>query len=152
MKIQPGKYMAKIKDYAVVENKSGAPQVRVVFSLPSGDSISWFGGLSTEQQQAITTRTLFTMGASSATIEKVENGPSGGALDTGKEYELVIEDNEYQGKVNSRIRFVNDPTQAPKGMTAAQKGSLSSLKGMAASMIAKGEITDKKPAAPDAGF
>lgn len=151
MSIKPGTYKAKIADYGVVLSQKGQPQVKVVFSLETGTKFSWFGGISSEQQTAITTKTLFTMGATSDTIDKVENGPSGNALNTAKTYELVIEDNEYNGKVSQRIKYINDPENAQKQAFSKPNGSLSALKGMAASLIARGEIADKKTST-DAGF
>lgn len=152
MNLKPGKYKAKINEYGVTLTKAGQPQVRVQFSVENGESISWFGGLASEAQQAITTKALFTMGANTSTIEKVELGKSGGALNSTKTYELVIEENEYQGKKSMRVKFINDPEKvsenAPK---PAPKGSLSALKGMAASLIARGEVTENKNA-NDAGF
>lgn len=153
--INPGTYKAKIQDYGLVQNKSGQPQVKVFFKFKeSGETFSWFGGLSTPQQQEITTKTLITLGASPNNIDKIENGLTSNVLDTTKEFDLVVAHDEYQGKTYARIKYINDPAAAKTQTYLKGTGALAGLKGTATSLIARGEVAAPTNSAPkaDAGF
>ena len=150
--INPGTYKAKIQDYGLVQNQKGQPQVKVFFKFnETGETFSWFGNLSTPVGQEITTKTLITLGATPANIDKIENGLASNVLDTQKEFELVVENNEYNGKTSPRIKYINDPSRAPAQSFLKGTGALAGLKGTAAALVAKGEVA---PAAKntDAGF
>lgn len=136
--MNPGKYKAKILDYGVVEGTKGA-QVKVVFGLENAGNFSYFGGLG-EKQLSFTTKNLMIMGATPNNIDKVEAGPSGGVLDQNKIFELVIENNSWNGKTTQRIKYINDTTIERKGNQAFVKGGglLSSLKNVAAQIAAEG--------------
>lgn len=148
--LEAGNYTGTIQDYGLVQNAKGQPQVKVLFKLNNGQSFSWFGGLGTEQQQEITTKTLITLGASTNNIDKIENGPNSGVLNQKKEFTLVVEHSEYNGKTFARIKYINDPERAVQTNYLKGTGALGALKGVAASLAAKGEV----PTAPkaDAGF
>lgn len=145
MKIEPGKYRAKIKDYKYVDGKGGKPQAWVEFGLFQGPNFSYYGNLSTPEQKEYTVKNLLTLGATQDNILDVAKGPAGGVLDMDKEFELVIEDNEWQGKVSSRIKFINDPEKRRGLQATANLGGLADLKGIAAQMIAQDPSLKAEP-------
>lgn len=155
MKIDPGNYKAKIKDYGIIQHqKSGKFQVMILFGILDGPNFTYFGGLDSEKQKEFTTKNLVTLGANPTTIDRVEQGPKGGALDMEKVFELVVEDNTYNGQTNSRIKFINDPSRFKPQTKVQGSGALSDLKGIAAAMIASNpelQVTEKK-AIDNVGF
>lgn len=133
--MEPGKYKAIVKNYGVVTSPNGTAQVKVVFSFDGGIEYSWYGGLASEKQQAITTKNLITLGASASNIDKVELGLKGGVLNTNKEFEIVVKNNTWNGKTTPRIEYINDPTEVKQGSNYLQNtGVLGTLKGLALSL------------------
>lgn len=119
--LDPGTYKAKIADYGMSKTQSGKPQAFIVFDV-NGTNISWFGLLDPKSSDGvkkapleISVKTLLDCGFSGDTIEVMAAGKSSNCLEIGKEMDLVIEDDLYNGEVKSRIKWVNVPGFIPGG-------------------------------------
>lgn len=119
-------YRARAAQWALGESKSGKEQVVVYFNVltegAAEPAITWYG--------------YFTEATADRTLESLRNcGWAGDDLTdlTGldaNEVDLVVEDEEYEGKVNAKVRWVNKPGAfALKAPLAADKA-----KAFAASM------------------
>lgn len=153
--MKPGKYKAKVIDYGTVKNQKGEPQVKVTFDVKTGDgseTFSYFGNVNNETSVKYTTKNLLTLGANQSNIDKVEFGKASGVLDLEKEFELVVEEREYNNKKYTQIKFINDPSQYKSQEYVPANGALGSLKGVAAALIATGEAPKNEPKKADAGF
>lgn len=151
--MKPGNYWGTVLDYGVVEGKT-SPQVKVTFAIEDGTKFSWFGNLSNEKGQEITTRNLITLGATPANIDKVEQGVASGVLNVTKKFELVVADRVWKDKTYTEIKYINDPETAKKQAFVKGSGVLAALKGTAAQIFAAEGISAKPQTnnSPDVGF
>lgn len=121
MKIAPGTYKAHIKSYGVGKPKDGKrPPIFVEFELDTEEKdnppvLTWYGQMSDSTKPGskkhpyeITIETLLKLGLKGNDPYAVAENKAG-ILNTIQEYEVVVEDNEYNGKINSRIRYINFP-------------------------------------------
>lgn len=132
--VDAGYYNGKIVDYGISEARSsGQPQAFIEFEVIDGvldgqpcstpPRLKWFGGLATKASKEgdtppieWTVKTLLDCEFSSEAVENMAAGPASECLKIGHEMSLTIEDNEWDGKVSSRIKWVNI-----KGSTGAAK-------------------------------
>lgn len=105
--IVPGKYLAKIADYSIIENDSGELVVVIRFEFDGGKNWAWTGGFGSDKARERTLKTLMTCGLKSDELDLLCDGPSSGALDTESEVEIVLEESEYNGKKRLQISYVN---------------------------------------------
>lgn len=151
--VKAGKYKAKIADYGAVQNAKGETQIKVTFDLLDlGEKYSWFGNVTNDVGQKITTKNLITMGANPSNIDKVELGKNSDVLNTEKTFELVIEEREYNSKKYLQVKYINDPSAYKSQEYTAANGAFAGLKGIAAAMVASGEAPKNEPKKADAGF
>ena len=107
MKVEAGTYTAKVIDYGVIENDSGEPIVVVRFSFDGGKAWAWTGGFGSEKAKERTIKTLMTLGLTDDNLELLCDGPGSNMLNTDMEVEIVITEEEYNGKIRTQIAYVN---------------------------------------------
>lgn len=108
-----GKYSATPVEAALGESKAGKPQVAVLFRINGGahdgESITWFGSFSKNLGQG--TKTPF-----QRTIEALRTcGWDGDDIselssineDKGVKVRLVVEHDEWEGKMSAKVKWVN---------------------------------------------
>lgn len=98
-----GTYAARAKTWALAETSKGDPQVAVEFALldPEAEmkSLAWYGYF-TENTEARTIEALRTMGWAGDDLSDLQG------LDA-NEVSIVVEEEEYQGKIQTKVRWVN---------------------------------------------
>jgi len=108
--ITPGHYKAKaIASGVGVSNAKGTPYVRVTFRLiDSGEEIDWTGYVPNEAAQERLAKDLLTLGYKGNDPEELDglDEERAGAF-LPATVSLKIEDEEWQGNVRSRVRFIN---------------------------------------------
>ena len=113
--VENGNYKAKVVDHGVSLNNDKI-KPWVTFQLENGQRLTWFGAM-TGKGREITARTLVLLGLpgndASVLVRVVDNKPARDViLNTDKEYELVVENQTWEGTTRSRVKFVNDPSQS----------------------------------------
>ena len=107
MPIMPaGTYIAKIVGTKIGTTSKGDPQVEVRFENDDGEHISYFGYFSSKALP-FTLKTLKTCGWDAAEHGMDVTSLHGSTALVGKQVEVVVEDNEYNGKVNQKVAWVN---------------------------------------------
>lgn len=151
-KLQAGKHLCKITSYGLLIEKTDT--VWVEFEDANQNAITWFGYL-TEKAAPFTVDKLikiFGLMAGPAEInsclERIGvDGIDSGLLNTEKEYEVVVEDETYDGKTRQKVKYVNDPSAPSKfGKIAAEQ-----IKGKFDHLNLAGHVASMKipkPAAP----
>jgi len=117
--IQAGHYIGAIDDYGISTNQKGDAQVFIKFKINKGEGqgyadLIWFGSLSDKKKPEAkkspaqyTISTLLDCDFSGQEVEDMAGGPANEVLRLGKEMALEIEDNQYNDKLTSRIKWVN---------------------------------------------
>lgn len=123
-RILPGKYTAKVADHEMQMKEGGnAPSVGVRFQLieegrseemKNSRTITWYGSFS-GGARPITVENLVRLGFTGKDGTELARFQGEGkdlkpiALDTESVFELVIEDDTYNGKTRPRVKFINVP-------------------------------------------
>lgn len=147
-KIPEGRHLAKVIDYGLGETKGGEPQVLVQFKLEGdGSEITWFGSLKEGRASEITIDALLVMGFSGGDLLTLEGGAGSGVLDEKKSVSITVEAEEYQGKTQHKVRWVNpaDGGGTKRKLTDDKKAKLKSFKGLIAQRRAETGIKDPGP-------
>lgn len=100
-----GTYVGKASQISLGKSKSGFAQIAINFELKQGGNKIWFGSLKPGKGREITMKAILAAGLENAagalspdnTIIKV----------TGKDVNLVIETDMYEGEANQKIKWVN---------------------------------------------
>lgn len=162
--LDPGTYRGKIVGYGISETKAGNKQAFITFEIPSpgGGTVkmSWYGGLSAEAKEGkkapaeYTIATVLECGFEGEGVEMLAGGPESMALPLNKEMSLVIEDNEYEGNVSSRVKYVNDPSiqRGPKSVTFDEASKGLNVGALRATMLRLKASRKASPDAPDIPF
>lgn len=123
--IKPGVYIGTVVGHNVGETKNFEPQVAVNFSLSTDEGpqkITYFGYF-TEKAAKYTIQNLITCGLKG-------NHPAGD-LEIGKQVELVIENEAYEGKTRAKVRYINEIGAAKNFVSSdVAKAKLSQFEGM----------------------
>lgn len=103
MAYENGAFRAIARDFVLGKSSTGKEEISVLFEIVEdgtnkGKRITWYG--------------YFTEGTIDRTLESCENaGWDGNSPDFqgigSKECVIVIEDEEYQGKINAKVKWVN---------------------------------------------
>lgn len=118
--MQVGTWKALVAGYGVSQTKAGDPQVFVTFKFTDGPNIgktvTWFGGFSSDKARDYTLKNLMTLGLRGNSVSALAKGmtESESLLDHITQFELELENHEYQGKTSVRVKFINGPGSAPK--------------------------------------
>lgn len=121
--IEAGNYRAKAISWAFGETSTRKPQIGVVFDVTVNDDepgvkLTWYGFLHDEKSAK---RTMYSMRACG--WDGTGDVTDAQGLDK-NEVEVVVEDNEYNGTVSSRIAWVNAIGPAVKTMGDDAKAQL----------------------------
>jgi hypothetical protein len=125
--IPEGKYLARPTDWGLSKTKTGDPQAFVTFEFGE-HKLTWFGSLKEGRAQEITIDALLTCGMSSNNIEDLAKNDSG-LLDTTKDVQIVVVHEEWNEKVQVKIKWVNPVGGGIKKADASEFKNLKSLKG-----------------------
>lgn len=106
-KVSAGTFTAKVIDYGMIENDAGEPVVIVRFNFDGGKTWAWTGGFGSEKAKERTLKTLITLGLSDDNLELLCDGPTSGVLNLQQEVEIVVTEEEYNGKIRTQISYVN---------------------------------------------
>ena len=98
--IEAGTYTATVSSHAITLTKSGDPQVVVHFDIKGHGNISYYGYF-TDKAREYTINNLIKLG--------LQGDNPAGALQIGKEVELVLVNESYKGKDSVKVRFINLP-------------------------------------------
>ena len=124
-KIPNGRHQARVIDYGLTETKAGDPQVRVKFKLVGdGSEITWFGSLKEGKASEITIDSLLVCGLHGTDLLILEGGSGSGALNEEKIVSIVVEDEEYNGKTTTKVKWINSLDGGAKKLSDNKKGSL----------------------------
>ena len=123
-------YQAKIINYGIGETKAKELAVIINFKVKKteGDytDMMWQGSLKEGRAREITLDALLVCGLSDNNLERVAKGDG---LDKEKVVQVTIEQEEYNGKMYDRIRWINEVGSGQKEMLAASDAILR-LKGL----------------------
>ena len=104
-------YKARVVNYCIVTSKAGDPMVAVVFRYTDTDNaqkdITWRGSLKNEKAQEITIDTLILLGFNGTELALLANGPVSNVLDTNKDVEIVVGEEDFEGKTHTKVAYVN---------------------------------------------
>ena len=103
-----GTFKGKVTDYGISETKKGDPQVEVKFDVQfeEGDKpMTWRGSFNGGAKE-ITLKALLVLGLNGEPGDLID-GPAGNALPLGREVNLVIANEPYEGKDFYKIQWVN---------------------------------------------
>ena len=100
--IKPGVYSAKIFNYGILVSKAGKPNLVIDFEC-EGKVLRKYLGLGDANSKDYTAKVLTEMGYTSTKLDDFSEGK--GLKDA--EYFLVIENQEYNGKITESIKFIN---------------------------------------------
>lgn len=103
MSVPAGTYRARATGWVFGASRNGTEQIAVTFSITEGEhqgqTITWYGYLS-DEALARTVEGLRYCGWNVENVDEVDK------LST-NEVELVVEEDEYEGKLRSKVRWVN---------------------------------------------
>jgi hypothetical protein len=110
MNIPDGRHLANVINYGIRDTSSGDPQVSVRFKLiQDGSEITWFGSLKEGKAQEITFDTLQrVLGMQGDDLNALAGGSGSGILDEKKDVEIVVANEEWQGKIRTKVKWVNE--------------------------------------------
>lgn len=141
--MQAGQYEAKIVDYGAGETSKGTPRIFVKFEVVDGnplggEKIFWHGYLSAGAINN-TLKALLVMGCTSPDLEPLKNGPESGLLDMDTPVSITVEEEEYQGKITPKVKWVNalGGSKFRKDVTPQVASALSGAAGAMAALMAK---------------
>ena len=141
--LEPGDYRAQAVEAVLGRSSKGTEQIAVKFNLLDfeGQSISWYGYFS-EKAFEITMRGLRAAGFAGDNLADL----SSLRADVAPEVVLVIEHDEYNGKVRPRVQFIN----STGGMAVKDALDEGEAKSFAARMKGRVLAFDKAAGAPPA--
>ncbi|MFH0899058.1 MAG: hypothetical protein V2A73_00370, partial [Pseudomonadota bacterium] len=129
--IEPGRYRARPRSWALGETSAGKPQIAVEMALSDAslgiESLTWYGYFS-EGALEIAIKALHAMGWEGIDLGDFLDSP---ALDTAKEVEIVVENEAYEGRVYARVKFINSIRE---GVALRQQMTPASVRAFAATM------------------
>jgi hypothetical protein len=137
--LEPGKYRAVAQPgYALRKTRSDKPYVGIVFRVTrgerAGEIVEWSGWLS-EKAARGTMRSLRACGWQGDDVSDLGN------LD--HEVEIVVDNEEYDGKIRARVKWVNSPRLE---LAAEEAKEISArLRAIAASVPSNGAVPSSSP-------
>ncbi|MGH2612073.1 MAG: hypothetical protein ACRDFB_03365 [Rhabdochlamydiaceae bacterium] len=118
MRVKPGIYQGEIKDYGISQTKGGDKQAFMIFEIKDDADISyrltWYGLLNPVAKNPgsrapleFTVKVLLDCGFDGMDLTVIAGGIESNSIPLDRKMSLTIEDNEWEGNVTSKIRFVN---------------------------------------------
>ena len=117
-KLEQGTHLCKITTYGMIIDPEGkkTDSIFVEFENKDAASITWFGYLSEKAAPYTVEKLVKIFGLMAEPNEMAGHleriaveGIDSGLLNTEKEYELVVENETYEGKVRAKVKYINDP-------------------------------------------
>ena len=103
-----GRHAVKVVSHVIGKSGTGTPHVGVLFEDVNGDRITWYGYLSDKAIER-TVASLGVLGWDPQAHNGLVDSLNGTDLLVGAEAEIVVEAETYEGKVNHKVRWVNEP-------------------------------------------
>lgn len=106
--IGKGKHEVGIRSTCLTKSgQKGTPCVAVVFEDDIGETITYWGYL-TDAALEYTMKSLAAMGWKAEDHDGRIDSLDGTDLLVGKKVEIVVDEEEYEGKVRSKVKFINE--------------------------------------------
>ncbi len=106
--IGAGRHEVRVVSHALTKSgQKGTPCVAVTFEDDVGQRITWFGYL-TDAALEWTLKALAAMGWDSNASDGRIDSLNGTDLLAGNRVEIVVEEEEYEGKLRPKVRWVNE--------------------------------------------
>lgn len=143
---QKGTFKGLVTDYGIGETQGGDPQVFVAFDVdfPGGkQAMTWFGSLK-GGALPITLKALLALGHTGKVADLLD-GPNqdNPPIRLGIDANLVIDENEYNGKTTLRINWVNMP-----GGSGVKRADAGAAKAALAKLGVNGELAKLRMTEP----
>lgn len=107
----PGVFEAKVVDYGVTKSKADKPMamIRFIYSGEDGTDkfINWYGSFASEKSSEITCAALALCGWSTNNPADLAKGKGSGVLDETKTVSITLANEEYNGKTNLKVKYIN---------------------------------------------
>lgn len=103
-----GRHAVKVVSHQIGKSGTGTPHVAVLFEDAGGDRITWYGYL-TDKALESTLKALGNLGWDAGAHDGRIDSLHGTELLVGADAEVVVEAEEYQGNVQYKVRWVNEP-------------------------------------------
>lgn len=121
--IYAGTFTGRIVDCGIRETKGGEiePVIRFKWDDADGDSKewNWRGSLKDGKAREFTLKTLIACGFTGDDLSVLCDGSA--ALNTQKEFSLVIAMDTYNGKTTPKINYINDPDAPSREVNQVDK-------------------------------
>ena len=146
--IGAGRVLVRVKGHQLGESAKGTPYVAVLFEDGRGDVVTWYGYLTA----GALPRTVDALGVLGWDAQ--EHGGdvrvlNGTGLLVGARAQIVVEEDEYGGKVRSEVKWVNP---VPAVLGAARAGELADELRDQLMQIRPKEVVVREEAVEGAGF
>lgn len=144
--MKAGKYLARIVGYGVGKPKEAGqrPSIFVQFRLTeTEEEIYWWGNMTDGKADAkkkpyeITIDSLLTMGLKGSDPYAVADGLDSDVLNADRDYQLVLEDHEWNGKKSIRVKFINLPGKGVTDVLSSQEARAMAGYNFAADVMAR---------------
>ena len=139
-----GKFLTRCKEWALAETKKGEPQVVLFFRDVGelGQPPAYYGQFG-EKSLPHTMKALRACGWRGTDITELEHAQCG--MDSA-DIELVIEHEEYEGKIHAKTRWINTPGAGVTPLSADKKANFAQQ--LKAKILQLEQGQPQKPAAP----
>lgn len=125
--IEAGTYVAKVASKVISLTKKGDPQVVVTFNIKDKGSVTYFGYFS-DKALPYTIKNLITLGLKG-------NNPAG-EIEIGKEVELVVDFETYEGKDRLKVKYINSLDASKNVKAIPQDMALAKLAALEGAVVA----------------
>lgn len=110
--LEPGKYTAKISDYAIITTSKGDPAIKIEFwvktELGNDEHVSWQGSFKEGKAREITMKALLTCGlCSPANLADLAKRKEGHALDLGRDISITVKHDQVGDKTYANVEWIN---------------------------------------------
>ena len=142
--MQPGRYKARAFDAELTQTRTGKEQIAVHFRISEGahqgEMIAWYGYTNTPASAKRTFEALRACGWAGQDLSNLEG------LDS-QEVELVLAQEEYEGRRRIQVRWVNSlARRGGRPMTEAEKKAFAArMKGLLLTLNPPAPVSDPGP-------
>lgn len=155
--IKPGVHEAMVIDHGVTKSKTGTPMAVIRFEYMDTDAdkhqINWYGSFKEGKAAEITCEALATCGWTTNKPSDLAKGAGSGVLDETSTVSITLGNEEYNGKVTTKVKYINPPggagfRNAIEHSDAVQMFNGLNLEGVAAAARKKHSPKEPKNHAP----